>query len=190
MPTYDNLLSHREVCSAGWVTQLAHQLQALPPFESFWEELEKFFRWMEHPEIIIQPLQYIPSQDGTLPDTAPLDIWHYGSATPGLSMLDRIRFAAANHLCVEILYMKEDSHRNSYIIEPYSLRRSNKGYLLIYALKHPTLDIRAFRTDRIMEAKVTSQSFMPSYRVEFLPAGPLPDRNDGFSNSTIIRKES
>lgn len=173
MPTLANLESHREACFAGWTAQLAHQLQALPPFESFWDELQAFFNWLEHPEIVIQTLQDIPSQRGTTHDTTPLDIWRYGSGTPGLSMLDRIRFAAANHLCVEILYTREDGQRNTYIIEPYSLRRNVDSHLLIYALKHPTKDIRAFRTDRIIEAKVTSQSFIPSYRVEFLPAGPL-----------------
>jgi hypothetical protein len=117
--------------------------------------------------------QNIPSQRGTVHDTAPLDIWRYGSGTQGLGILDRIRFAAANHLCVEILYTREDRQRNTYIIEPYSLRKSADGHLLIYALKHQTGDIRAFRTDRIIEAKAISQSFIPSYRAEFLPAGPL-----------------
>lgn len=173
MPTHANLESHREACLVGWTDQLAHQLQALPPFESFWDELQAFFSWLEHPEIIIQPLQDIPSQHGIVHDTAPIDIWRYGSGTPGLGMLDRIRFAAANHLCVEILYTREDGQRNTYIIEPYSLRRSTDSHLLIYALKHQTRDIRAFRTDRIIEAKATSHSFIPSYRVEFLPAGPL-----------------
>ncbi len=170
-PTYIHLKPHREACLAGWTDQLAHQLQALPPFESFWNELQKFFDWLEHPETIITHLENIPSplHLTSVHDTIPLDIWRYGSGIPELGMLDRIRFAAANHLCVEILYAPENRPSNTYIIEPYSLRRSADGHLLIYALKHQTEDIRAFRTDRIIEAKATSQSFIPSYRIEFLP---------------------
>lgn len=189
MPTHDNLQSHRELCLSGWEQQLAHQLQALPPFESFWDELVAFFNWLENPDVVIPTLQDIPSQRGTIQGAAPVDIWRYGSGTPGLGMLDRIRFAAANHLCVEIRYEREDGERNTYIIEPYSLRRSSEDYLLIYALKHQTKDIRAFRTDRILEAKVTSTPFIPSYRVEFLPTGPLntnvPVTSSGYTSLGI-----
>lgn len=173
IPTYDNLFLHMEVCHSGWEQQLAHQLQALPPFELFWDELQAFFNWLENHEIIIQPLPNIPTRENTTHDTGISNLWHYGSDTPKLSILEKIRFAAANHLCVKIQYTREDGQSKTYIIEPYSLRKSTEGYLLIYALKNQTKDIRSFRTDRIMEVKVTSESFIPSYHIEFLPSGPL-----------------
>ncbi len=173
MPDYANLLQHREICLAGWENQLTHQLQALPPFESFWDELQPFFNWLAHPEIIVQPLPDIPSQPDTTKNIPPQDISRFSSSTQELGIMDRIRFAAANHLCVELQYTRENGEHKTYVVEPYSLRKSTDGNLLIYALKHQTKDIRAFRVDRIFAAKATSQSFVPSYRVEFLPTGPL-----------------
>lgn len=173
IPTHRSLEPQRELCLAGWADQLAHQLQALPPFETFWDELQEFFNWLEHPEKVIQTLSDIPLQQDTIPNTKTLDIWRNGKGTPGRGTLNRIQFAAANHLCVEIQYRREDGKHNIYIIEPYSLHKSTAGHLLIYALKHRTKEVHAFRTDHILEAKVTSHSFIPSYRVEFLPAGSL-----------------
>lgn len=173
VPTYENLLSHRETCHSGWEQQLAHQLQALPPFESFWDELQPFFNWLDKFEIANQPLQGIPTRENTLYDTETRNIWHYGGGSPKLNLLERIRFAAANHLCIEIQYRREDGQHKTYIVEPYSLRKSAEENLLLYTLKHQTNDIRSFRIDRILEAKITSESFIPSYQIEFLPSGPL-----------------
>ena len=47
VPQYHDLLEHKNTCLAGWTIQLAHQVQALPPFESFWDELPDFFNWLE-----------------------------------------------------------------------------------------------------------------------------------------------
>lgn len=173
MPTYRSLEPQRELCFAGWTEQLAHQLQALPPFEAFWDDLQEFFNWLEHPEIVTKTLNDIPLQQDTIPNTRTIDIWRNGRDMPGRAILNKIQFAAANHLCVEIQYRREDGKYNKYIIEPYSLRKSTAGHLLVYALKHQTKEVRSFRVDRILEAKITSQSFIPSYRVEFLPAGSL-----------------
>ena len=46
MPEYSDLIKFKEICLAGWNIQLAHQLQALPSFESFWNELPAFFDWL------------------------------------------------------------------------------------------------------------------------------------------------
>lgn len=188
IPTYDHLFLYREVCRAGWEQQLAHQLQALPPFESFWDELHAFFDWLENDEIVVQSLPVIPTQEHTVYDTEISNFWHDGRGTPKLNMLEKVRFAAANHVCVEIRYTCENGQAKTYIIEPYSLRKNIKGYLLIYALKNQTKEIRSFRTDRIMEVKVTSESFIPSYQIEFLPSGPLhikPSSGRGKKNRSL-----
>lgn len=46
MPSYVALQTHKENCLAGWNNQLAHQLEALPPFASFWDALPAFFDWL------------------------------------------------------------------------------------------------------------------------------------------------
>jgi predicted nucleotidyltransferase component of viral defense system len=47
VPQYHDLLGHKDTCLAGWNIQLAHQVRALPSFESFWDELPDFFNWLE-----------------------------------------------------------------------------------------------------------------------------------------------
>lgn len=82
--------------------------------------------------------------------------------------LEIIRFAAANRLCVTLAY--QGSTRQ---IEPYSLRRTKSGNLLLYAVKHRTGEIRAYRVDRIQGAEVSQEAFIPKYAVELTPAGSI-----------------
>ena len=88
--------------------------------------------------------------------------WH--TAVP----LEKIRFAAANRLCVNLFYKG-----SSRLIEPYSLRRSRVGDYLLFAIKHNTNESRSYRVDRIQGAEVTNTSFIPKYAVELTPTGPI-----------------
>ena len=102
-----------------------------------------------------------------------INLANYNDNITQFGLLDRIRFAAANHLCAELTYCKENGEQNVYIVEPYSLRQTPDGNILLYSLKHNTNDIRAFRTDRIINAKATNMSFIPKYRIELLPSASL-----------------
>jgi predicted nucleotidyltransferase component of viral defense system len=167
-PQLDDLEAHKGVCAAGWEDQLGHQLQVLPPFDSFWNELPAFFEWLEHPEKTAAALPTIPSlQAGEVSGVT------IGASTPRLGMHDSVRFAAVNRLCVQLDYRKENGVRQSYLIEPYSLRATREGKLLLYGVKLPAGQIRCFRTDRIISAVVTQTAFAPRYLIEFLPEGPL-----------------
>jgi predicted nucleotidyltransferase component of viral defense system len=177
MPSYEELLKHKDECEAGWAQQLSHQLQALPPFDSFWNELPHFFEWLNAPIIAVsEPLMAVPVQQGAAASSGPIDFRSYGSVNGSahfpMSLMERIRFAAANHLCVNLNYQKADGQINTYLIEPYSLNETSAGHLLLHALKHDTQEIRAFRTDRMIEAASTDISFTPSYRVDLIPGGP------------------
>lgn len=165
-PQPSDLEAHKDACASGWREQLGHQLPALPPFNSFWEELTAFFDWLEHPEKIVPNLpKPIPLALG---EVSNVNIWRMGGGT---NMLDLIRFAAVNHLCVELYYRKGNGERKTYVIEPYSLRTTADKNRLLYGVKLPTGEIRGFRTDRILKASVTEQSFRPRYRIEFIPKG-------------------
>jgi predicted nucleotidyltransferase component of viral defense system len=167
-PSLKDLDAHKDVCATGWKDQLAHQLQALPPFDSFWSELPAFFMWLEHPEQVTAALSAIPSLRAG--DVGAITI---GTGTPQLSMLDRIRFAAVNRLCVEMVYRKENGQRKTYLIEPYSLRATAEGNMVMYAVKLPTIETRSFRTDRIISATITQLAFTPRYSIDFIPEGPV-----------------
>ena len=170
IPSYTDLQEHRETCLAGWNSQLAHQLQALPPFESFWGELPAFFNWLNGIKTQLTPLMPI------LPSSADMSEgainFNEDNNQLELSSLGPIRFSAANRLCVEIEYTRDDGEHEIYLIEPYSLRRSSSNDLLLYALQHPRREIKSFRISQISSAKITSQTFEPFYQIEFLPTGP------------------
>jgi predicted DNA-binding transcriptional regulator YafY len=87
--------------------------------------------------------------------------------------LEIVRFAAANRLCVALDYQNEQGKRDVRIIEPYSLRRSSAGNLLLMAVKADTGEIRSYRADRIAGATATQQSFTPRYLIEFADGEPL-----------------
>lgn len=149
-----------------WENMLAHQLPSLPPYELYWRELPAVFQWLNE-EIDKIPLTAIVAPSGPFiyPPWQPL-----GMRTPFLpgKSLEIIQFAAVNHLCVELGY--GGTRR---VIEPYSLRRTDEGHILLHAIKHPAGEHRAYRLDRIESAAVTNQPFTPKYAMEFTPTGVL-----------------
>jgi hypothetical protein len=136
-PGLDDLDQHKEVCGTGWDEQLGHQLQTLPPFDSYWGELPSFFTWLDNPEsALIGQLPAIPAQSEGEATTITLE-----AGSPSFSTLERVRFAAVNRLCVELDYRKESGQRSTYVIEPYSLRMTREGNMLLYGVKLPAGEI-------------------------------------------------
>lgn len=170
-PSHTSLQSNKESCLAGWNDQLGHQLQALPPFESFWNELPTFFNWLEGVKNPATTLPFIYTASPGLNETT---INFQALINPSkMTAHNQIQFAGANHLCIEIEYIRNDGKRAKYLIEPYSLRRSTNNHndIFLLALKHPKRETRRFRMDKILSVKITSQSFIPLYQIEFLPSG-------------------
>ncbi|MBW1813858.1 MAG: nucleotidyl transferase AbiEii/AbiGii toxin family protein [Deltaproteobacteria bacterium] len=164
MGTFRNR-SEREELEAEWENMLAHQLRALPPFEQFWAKLPEVMEWLHgvvkkvEKEAISFELEEI---DETWRPPSMAQAWH--TEVP----LEKIRFAAANRLCVNLYY------KNSYrLVEPYSLRRSKEGNLLLFAVRHHTNEPRSYRVDRIQGAEITNTSFMPKHAVELTPSDPI-----------------
>jgi predicted nucleotidyltransferase component of viral defense system len=166
VPNKDSLIrpDAREKLLAEWEDMLAHQLPVLPPFEQFWNELPQVLDWLyevaEKP--VLEGMQIGEALDESWHPPAMVQSWKV--AVP----LESIRFAAANRLCVNLHY--QNSWR---LIEPYSLRRSKEGNLLLYATKHETGEARSYRVDRIQGIEVSTTSFVPRYVVELTPAGLL-----------------
>jgi hypothetical protein len=144
---------------------LGHQVPVLPPFEQFWQELPEVFDWLYRSvEKATPPIMSAGGQaiDTTWQPPVMATAWH--TAAP----MEMIRYAAANRLCVNLAY--QGSRR---LIEPYSLRRTRDGNLLLYAVKHDTREDRSYRVDRIQGAEVTKIPFTPRYAVELSAVGPL-----------------
>jgi len=164
VPTYSSIENspYRDELESEWENMLGHQLQVLPLFEQFWKELPRLFNWLEETyvpeELASVPIQEEEDTTWTPPPTT----WSWGIGIP----LESIRFAAANHLCVELKY------RNSKrIIEPYSLRRTKDGNLILHAIRVDNRGHRAYRVNRIQSIRVTTEVFKPVYRIEFSQTG-------------------
>jgi predicted nucleotidyltransferase component of viral defense system len=166
---------------SAWDQMLRHQLPQLPPFEDFWNELPQVFAWLFAGEAPVSlPVLEVASA-GALDRTwrAPrmATSWRsFGTSAP----LEVVRFAAANHLCVELDYRDDSGRRSVRTIEPYSLRRSSAGNLLVFAVKRDTGQSRSYRVDRMIDARASQQSFAPRFVVELasgtLAAPPLGRR--------------
>jgi predicted nucleotidyltransferase component of viral defense system len=185
LPSLADLNQHKDICSAGWKEQLSHQLQALPPFDSFWNELPAFFSWLDQPESAsVSTLPDIPAMSQGESKTITLEM-----VNPSFSNLERVRFAAVNRLCVELDYRKESGQRSKYVVEPYSLRTTTDGHFLLYGVKLPSAEVRCFRTDRIIGASVIEQSFTPRYSIDFIPEGPVRLSARQVSSSSLTQPE-
>lgn len=166
---------------------LAHQLPALPPFEQFWQELPAVFEWLYQTAaaVAIAPataMASIPSGGSEMDTSWQMPVmakeWQVRTTSP----LHLIRFASANHLCVNLQYQG-----SSRLIEPYSLRMTKKGDLLLYAVKHNTQEDRSYRVDRIGGAQITNTPFMPKYKIELTASGPIDAPPVANSRKIVVR---
>ncbi len=165
VPTFDSLLSQRESLEAMWSDMLSHQLPVLPPLTDFWDALPEIFTWMTSGAPIPQRalIQHGAGEVAVRTRVLPM-----GVPMRSRSTLEIIRFAAANHLCVDLAY--DGSVRR---IEPYSLRQTADGYFVLHAIRSSSGEHRSYRVDRMQSATVTSQVFQPRYAVELTSTGPL-----------------
>ncbi|MGB2676623.1 MAG: nucleotidyl transferase AbiEii/AbiGii toxin family protein [Candidatus Acidiferrum sp.] len=169
-PRFEALAVFREELVAEWGNMLGHQLPALPPVDSFWNALPEFFGWLggTHAPATVAPY---PLATGEQVLRMPAGAFRVpGRSTP---LIEVIRFAAANHLCVDLDYVGEDGRRGTRTIEPYSLRRTQEGNVVLHAVRSQNRQHRSYRFDRILGARITQQTFIPRYTVELTPSGPL-----------------
>jgi len=165
VPTFQMLVPHRPALEGMWSDMLSHQLPVLPPLNDFWDALPEIFTWMmsgapiPQRALIQRAIGEVPVHARILPMNIPLR---------SRSDLEIIRFAAGNHLCVDLGY--DGSVRR---IEPYSLRQTAEGNYVLGAIRSDSGEYRSYRVDRIQGATVTSQVFAPRYAVELTSTGPL-----------------
>ncbi len=147
---------------AEWENMLGHQLPQMPPIETFFERFESLLAWLEKPTVVPVSALAPSSAEGEVVAPLGLDVW--GCDTP----LEVVRFAGVNRLMIEFTYSDR-----SRVAEPYSLRRSSTGKLLLYAFDTAAGAIRAFDVTKISDLRVSRQAFTPRWRVEFVPTGAL-----------------
>ncbi len=79
-----------------------------------------------------------------------------------------IRYAATRRLCLELGYAGTER-----LIEPYSLRFTQDGHVLLCARKVETQELRTYRLDAIEHLRLTSIPFDPVYAIEMTQGGPI-----------------
>jgi predicted nucleotidyltransferase component of viral defense system len=142
-----------------WANMLTHQLPALPPFQDFWRELSELFRWLDGAptrSLAAMPIRQAVSDWRPSPT---LQLWPSGA-------IEQVRFAALNHLIVEFDYTDEAGSRTHRRVEPYSLRQTTAGNLILGAFDLAKQDGRTFRLDRMRHLALTGISFVPRFAVE------------------------
>jgi predicted nucleotidyltransferase component of viral defense system/DNA-directed RNA polymerase subunit RPC12/RpoP len=165
LPSITALEPHRDDLVAMWDNMLGHQLPVLPPVDDFWAALPEIFAWLLGRAEAPQRARIEPASADTVIRSRmlPMSVPVFARAP-----LEIIRFAAANHLCVDLSY--DGSVRR---IEPYSLRETQDGNIVLKAIRSDSGENRSYRVDRIRDVSVTRQSFAPRYLVEITSDGPL-----------------
>ena len=171
-PTVESILKavDSNVMQANWAQQLRHQLPTLPPVMSYLEELRSTaLKWVVAAPVV-ERAPPISSNPGEQPiPRSPFPQLHEVGIPRGAysgGILDSIRYAARNRLCVEIYY-----HGGSRLMEPYSLRMPKTGNLLLYAFELskggiPTQAIKAYKVAEIQASKATETAFRPRFMIE------------------------
>ncbi len=195
IPRMADLEPHRADLEAGWAHMLEHQLPELLPVAAFWDALPEIFAWLGG--AVTKPLAPMRVAAGeTLIRERVVSL---SASRRGQSFIDRIRFAAANRLLVEIDYRDKQGKHSTRLIEPYSLRRSQAGDVLLMAVRSDSGESRSYLVDSILGVRATQTSFSPRFPIELTPSGPqsIPQttsvgsgRGLGVRNIPVIRRST
>lgn len=164
VPDADSIRSSpfRDEIQTEWKNMLGHQLpRPLPPFGEFWGALDDVFRWLAGEIELVTPAR-VERDDLDRTWSAPRAITSWRLGFP----LELIRYAGANRLKVDIDYPAENGRWGARRVEPYSLRRTKDGNLLLFVVDDHE-QVRGYRVDRIAGARPTEETFHPRFFVEF-----------------------
>jgi predicted nucleotidyltransferase component of viral defense system len=164
VPTADTIRSSpfRQEIEGEWENMLGHQLpQPLPPFAGFWSTLDDVFRWLAGTLRIVQlPRASLGNLDPGWQAPRAIPPWRRGVP------LELLRYAAVNRLKVDLDYQAENGRWGSRRVEPYSLRYTQDGNLILFVVNDYG-QLRSYRVDRIAGIRPTTAPFTPKFRVEF-----------------------
>ena len=147
---------YRVELETEWANMLGHQLPVLPPFAEFWRELPNLFSWLNG-QLTPEELAPVPADiDEETEWVPPATVSVWGAGIP----IESVRFAAANRLCIEIGYGS-----STRLVEPYSLRKTRSGYLLLYAVISDTGELHSYGVDRIESINITTRPFKPRFAI-------------------------
>ena len=164
-PSVDYILDSidNDVLRTNWENQLSHQINELPPVDTFISELRDAVAWWLEPDIAEQVLQPITPATG---ENVPRLLFPRINWQTGLTAMDQIRYAARNRLCALISY-----HGSTRLVEPYSLRFPPTGNIILHVWElqkngMPSNGHKSFKTHEINSASISKQTFIPKWMIE------------------------
>jgi predicted DNA-binding transcriptional regulator YafY len=80
--------------------------------------------------------------------------------------LELLRYAGSNRLKVDIDYRAESGRQGPRRVEPYSLRQTQDGNLVLFVVNDYG-ELRSYRVDRIAGVRPTATTFVSRFQVEF-----------------------
>lgn len=147
--------------SADWIGMLGHQLPPpLIPIDIFWNELPEVFKWLEGQSRFGKLSSAEIGNDGSVL----LNPNSVNFARPGLNM-NLLRYCAFNLVKIELYYVPEKGVEGWRLIEPYSLRRTQDGNILLYLVNDGGF-LRSYRLDRVHSIRASHETFIPKFKVE------------------------
>ncbi len=165
VPDADSIRSspYAQEIEREWENMLGHQLpRPLPPFTVFWGELDEVFAWLSgaRPRRALKRVPHEGELDGSWRPPQAIASWRRGA------QLEPIRYAGANRLKIEVDYRAEQGRQGPRLVEPYELRRTQDGNLVLLVVNDRG-DPRTYRVDRIAGVRPTDKPFRPKYIVAF-----------------------
>jgi len=166
VPTADAIKTSpfRAEIESEWRNMLGHQLpKPLPPFEGFWARVDDVFSWLAgtlHTRVLPRAQVGAVEVDATWEGPKAITSWRRGIP------LELLRYAGANRMKVDIDYRAEQGRHGPRRVEPYSLRRTRDGNLVLFVVNDYG-ELRSYRVDRIAGIRPTTISFTPKFQVEF-----------------------
>jgi len=183
VPTFEYIENHEKLdeLEAQWDNMLAHQLPSLPPIESFWQDLEPFFDWLNG-QLIVEQLVPVKNISGDV-----FQVDRSGYLSDDISILNKIQFAAANRVCIKLLF--SDKLRT---VEPLSFRTNTKnGNRLFHGYEREAEHAKAYSISKIQSVEITNEPYIEKYPVEISPTGsismPPIRRSDSNRLSSSVR---
>jgi len=151
------------VLKANWDHQLAHQINILPPSDTYIDDLGDAIAWWMEPDKAKPKLQPMPEAVG---ESIPRTLFPSVNWQTGPTALDQVRYAARNKLCANISY-----HGSMRLVEPYSLRYPSKGNEMLHVWEletdgTPSNMYTCFKTHEIDSASISNRTFIPKWAVE------------------------
>lgn len=130
-------------------------------FDGFWNALPEVFSWLAGTSVarVLRRAEF-GDVDPTWEAPQAMTSWRRGVR------LELLRYAGANRLMVDIDYRAEQGRQGSRRVEPYALRRTRDGNLVVFVVNDYG-QLRSYRVDRIAGIRPTTVPFVPRFRIEF-----------------------